>query len=169
MKMPIDKEWYEKHAAAEGDHEIGAGKPDYIPGFVPSAADQHYGGVIARYQLAIAKLTVERDLLRLAVVRYGDRLRMSTVEPMALQQVIDDAFQNVASSPSPQPNVRGRWRVIEAATAPGYWGIELEDSGNDDDAILYPQKIHRDTVTRIVEAHNAALSPAPQPKGEAQR
>jgi hypothetical protein len=25
MKMPIDKEWYEKRAAAEGDHEIGAG------------------------------------------------------------------------------------------------------------------------------------------------
>lgn len=25
MKMPIDKEWYEKRAAAEGDHEIGVG------------------------------------------------------------------------------------------------------------------------------------------------
>lgn len=25
MKMPIDKEWFEKRAAAEGDHEIGAG------------------------------------------------------------------------------------------------------------------------------------------------
>ncbi|MBA4797060.1 MAG: hypothetical protein H2043_06630 [Rhizobiales bacterium] len=107
MKMPIDKDWYEKRAAAEGDHEIGAGKPDYIPGFVPSAADQHYGAVIARYQLAVQKLTVERDLLRLAVVRYGDRLRMSTVEPMALQQAIDDAFENVDPTPSPQPREVG--------------------------------------------------------------
>lgn len=61
-------------------------------------------------------------------------------------------------TPAPVTHVRGRWRVIEAATAPGYWGIEREDAGNDDDAILYPQKIHRDTVARIVEAHNAALA-----------
>jgi hypothetical protein len=53
--------------------------------------------------------------------------------------------------------VAGRWRVFEDTT-PGYWGIELEDAGNDDDAILYPQKIHRDTVARIVDAHNAALA-----------
>ena len=50
-----------------------------------------------------------------------------------------------------------RWRMFEDTT-PGYWGIELENAGNDDDAILYPQKIQRDTVVRIVEAHNAALT-----------
>lgn len=35
----------------------------------------------------------EIDLLRKAVVRYCDRSRMGTVEPMELQQVIDRAFQ----------------------------------------------------------------------------
>jgi hypothetical protein len=34
----------------------------------------------------------ERDLLRQAVVRYCDRSRMGTVEPMSVQQAIDDAF-----------------------------------------------------------------------------
>ena len=34
----------------------------------------------------------ERDLLRRALVRYGDKIRMSTSAIPALQQVIDDAF-----------------------------------------------------------------------------
>lgn len=62
------------------------------------------------------------------------------------------------ASPTKVKSNSCRWRVIEAATARGYWGIELEDADNDDDAILYPQKIHRDTVARIVEAHNASIS-----------
>lgn len=37
----------------------------------------------------------ERDLLRLAIVRYGDRSRMGAVEPRELQQVIDDAFETL--------------------------------------------------------------------------
>lgn len=79
------------------------------------------------------------------------RYRRSTGENMAVL--------TIENAPTPQPKKLGnRWRVIEAATAPGYWGIELEDAGNDDDAILYPQKIHRDTVARIVEAHNAAIT-----------
>lgn len=61
--------------------------------------------------------------------------------------------------PVPQKKTAGRWRVFEDTT-PGYWGIELEDAGNDDDAIMYPIKIHRETVARIVEAHNAALTSA---------
>lgn len=59
---------------------------------------------------------------------------------------------------APAPQMTGRWRMFEEATGPGYWGIELEDAGNDDDAILYPIKAHRDTIARIVEAHNAALA-----------
>lgn len=43
--------------------------------------------------LALRKANDEIELLRVALVRYGDRLRMSTVEPMALQQVIDAAFE----------------------------------------------------------------------------
>lgn len=42
-------------------------------------------------------LIEERDLLRQAVVRYCDHSRMGTVEPMSVQQVIDDAF---ASQPT---------------------------------------------------------------------
>lgn len=68
-----------------------------------------------------------------------------------------EATQCPCGIPSPATNVRGRWRIIEAATARGYWGIELEDAGNDDDAIMYPIKIHPNTVARIVDAHNASL------------
>lgn len=44
----------------------------------------------------------ERDLLRQAIVRYGDRRRMGTVEPQELQQAIDDAFEavDVPAAPS---------------------------------------------------------------------
>lgn len=52
-----------------------------------------------RKNLALRKAHDEIELLRVALVRYGDRLRMSTVEPMALQQVIDAAFER---TPSPQ-------------------------------------------------------------------
>ncbi|MCH4542965.1 hypothetical protein [Ochrobactrum sp. A-1] len=55
----------------------------------------------------------------------------------------------------------GRWRIFEAACARGYWGIELEQASNDDEPILYPIKVHRDTLVRIVEAHNAGLPSAP--------
>lgn len=60
------------------------------------------------------------------------------------------------TNPSPEMHVVGRWRAFEDTT-PGYWGIELEDAGNDDDAIMSPIKIHRDTVARIVDAHNTLL------------
>lgn len=34
MKLPIDKDWFEKRAAAEGDLEIGAGRRrDYPPAY----------------------------------------------------------------------------------------------------------------------------------------
>ena len=56
-----------------------------------------------------------------------------------------------------------RWRVFECTT-PGYWGIELEQAGNDDDPIMYPIKIHRERVAIVVDAHNAALSPQPVTK-----
>ena len=52
--------------------------------------------------LALRKAHDEIELLRVALVRYGDRLRMSTVEPMALQQVIDAAFER---TPPPATNV----------------------------------------------------------------
>ena len=77
----------------------------------------------------------------------------------ALSAALTPHGEEAAATPAPQHHLRGkRWRVFEDTT-PGYWGIELEDVGNDDDAVLYPQKIHRDTVARIVEAHNAALDP----------
>jgi len=51
-----------------------------------------------------ASLVTERDLLRQAVVRYCDHSRMGTVEPMSVQQAIDDAFANFPpTSAAPQP------------------------------------------------------------------
>lgn len=41
------------------------------------------------------QLADEIMLLRQALVKYGDRARMATVEPMELQQAIDRAFENV--------------------------------------------------------------------------
>jgi hypothetical protein len=54
-----------------------------------SAADQ------LRFQISVkdaeaAKLRRERDLLRQALQRYGDKSRMGFVEPSELQQAIDD-------------------------------------------------------------------------------
>lgn len=63
MKMPIDKEWFEKRAAAEGDHAIGAGNPEYIPGFIPSDADRHHDRIASGLLSRIARL--EADNLRM--------------------------------------------------------------------------------------------------------
>jgi len=48
---------------------------------------------------------VEIDLLRQAVVRYCDHSRMGTVEPMSVQQAIDDAFAH-SSAPSQPTNIK---------------------------------------------------------------
>lgn len=69
----------------------------------------------------------------------------------------------MGSGSSPSSNTTCRWRAFEDTT-PGYWGIELEDADNDDDAVMHPIKIHRDTVAMVVDAHNAAITPSPQPR-----
>jgi hypothetical protein len=58
-------------------------------------------------------------------------------------------------------STKSRWRVFESISDRTHFGIELEDAGNDDDPILYSMKIRRETVQAIVDAHNAALAPAP--------
>lgn len=88
--------------------------------------------------------------------RHGGKLGPGTAFVEAINAAL--AFQSAADTPPPSTHMGGRWRIFEAATGPGYWGIELEDAGNDDDAIMSPIKVHRDTVARIVEAHNAALA-----------
>lgn len=67
--MKITKEWFEKAAAREGDHEIGAGRlPTYIPGFVPSEADRYYNAVIAGLHSRIAELESALSVPAAAVV-----------------------------------------------------------------------------------------------------
>jgi hypothetical protein len=56
----------------------------------------------------------ERDLLRQAIVRYGDRSRMGTVEPQELQQAIDDAFEAV-------PAEQTRFSVARSMIDAGYF------------------------------------------------
>ena len=64
----------------------------------------------------------------------------------------------LAGEPTPtELSVGSRWRVFEDTT-PGYWGIELEQASNDDDAIMYPIKIHRERVAIVVDAHNAEVA-----------
>lgn len=48
MNMNLTKEWFEKMTALEGELEIGAGVPDYLPGFIPSDADKHYGALVEK-------------------------------------------------------------------------------------------------------------------------
>lgn len=56
----------------------------------------------------------ERDLLRQAIVRYGDRSRMGTVEPQELQQAIDDAFEAV-------PAEQTRFSIARSMIEAGYF------------------------------------------------
>jgi len=77
--------------------------------------------------LALRKAHDEIELLRVALVRYGDRIRMSTVEPMAIQQVIDAAFQR---TPSPQTNVRVKpleWGDNVAHSPVGHYRVQRLD------------------------------------------
>ncbi len=87
------------------------------------------------------------------------------------KQIVDAMNARALSSPdhADAGKVEGdgsRWRIFEAACARGYWGIELEQASNDDEPILYPIKVHRDTLVRIVEAHNAGLPSAPSEGAE---
>ena len=58
-----------------------------------------------------------------------------------------------------------RWRVFEAIQH-GWWGIEID---GDEEPLLYPIKTARETLSRLVDIHNTALSTpsdtAPSPKG----
>ncbi|RVH87780.1 hypothetical protein CN204_04425 [Sinorhizobium meliloti] len=65
-----------------------------------------------------------------------------------------EAVEGVVTTP-PQLNAVSRWRVFEDTTH-GYWGIEI-DGGGDADPILYPIKINRERLDRIVDAHNAEM------------
>lgn len=48
MKMPTDPKWYAEKAELENGCDVSAGLPPYIPAFVPSEADIHYNGAIAK-------------------------------------------------------------------------------------------------------------------------
>lgn len=63
LELGITKEWFEKRAALEGDHEISAMNPEYLPGFVPSAADRHYAHIASGLLKEIEALKQERDSL----------------------------------------------------------------------------------------------------------
>lgn len=77
------------------------------------------------------------------------------------QEVVDalrSALAALQGIPPVQHVAGGRWRVFEAATERGWWGIELEEAGNDDDPILYPVKIGRNRLDALVAAHNDAIA-----------
>jgi hypothetical protein len=49
MKPPIDKEWFEKRAAAEGDLEIGAGLRSPPPAYNGCVCSCHRGSGIIHF------------------------------------------------------------------------------------------------------------------------
>lgn len=78
---------------------------------------------------------------------YESRIRSCLLDkPEAVEGVV---------TPPPQLNAVSRWRVFEDTTH-GYWGIEI-DGGGEADPILYPIKINRERLDRIVDAHNAEM------------
>lgn len=86
-------------------------------------------------------------LIASAFEHYASRIRSRLLDK-------PEAVEGVAT-PSPQLNVGSRWRVFEDTTH-GYWGIEIDGDG-DADPILYPIKINRGRLDRIVDAHNAEM------------
>ncbi len=61
MKLTITAEQAAEFAAREGDLDPTTGRPDYIPGFVPSAADRHYERKLAALHV---KLETYEEILR---------------------------------------------------------------------------------------------------------
>jgi hypothetical protein len=55
------------------------------------AAEDHVSSALSLHAGRMAKIEIEA--LREAIVRYGNRSRMATVEPMSVQQAIDRAFE----------------------------------------------------------------------------
>jgi hypothetical protein len=98
LNLEISKEWLVQKAALEGDHEIGAGKPDYIPGFVPSAADRHYDRRI-------------RDLysLKNSVEAENAHLRAAMIE--ACDLLAERVYGNAARSPGHNARVVLEWAL----------------------------------------------------------
>lgn len=62
MKLAITAEQAAKLAAREGDLDPTTGKPDYIPGFVPSAADRYYERRIERLRAASLETYLARQI-----------------------------------------------------------------------------------------------------------
>lgn len=58
-----------------------------------------------------------------------------------------------------RPHSGKPWRVFEAITH-GWWGIEV-DGDNDADPILYPIKINRESLEKIVKHFNESLGGKP--------
>lgn len=58
------------------------------------AAEEHVTSALSLHAGKMAKIEIEA--LREAIVRYGNRSRMGTVEPMSVQQAIDRAFETRA-------------------------------------------------------------------------
>ncbi len=120
----------------------------YVSSFSPPPQSHTMGG-------QAAAIVAEYDAFLAARQDYAPTARLVASDAIGGKAL--DLLRTIAEQP-PETLVEARWRVVEAATGPGYWGIELEQAGNDDDMIMCPIKIHRDTVARIVEAHNAALA-----------
>lgn len=103
--------------------------------------------------LALRKAHDEIELLRVALVRYGDRLRMSIVEPTALQQVIDAAFER---TPSPQPNVAVDTDLIERVENCVLFSTPAEYAGLADHAAF--EAGQDNAIANVVKMLRAALA-----------
>ncbi|MDP9837569.1 hypothetical protein J2T09_002321 [Neorhizobium huautlense] len=85
----------------------------------------------------------------------GDEIQYVTCVSCSAQADPHD-WQTRPDAPAPQEHATGLWRVFDADN--GDCGIVTEGATSDEDAILYPVNVYRDTLVRIVDAHNYCLT-----------
>jgi hypothetical protein len=135
MKLPIDREWFEKRAAAEGDLEIGGGSHKLTMTLNLTDAE-----IAALEQVALEALPAwARDritVMRAALLAIRDA---DDIHPASSTHDVEQSrhrFRDIARhalagyAPAPQPNVMGWIKVPEEPT------LEFLKSVNADNQVL---------------------------------
>ena len=140
------------------------------------SAQSHHGGPAMANDAQMPELDAAIERLKAATPKtapwtvwdFSDRGEVPIDKEIAiiLNAVVSGELSRSDLCASGQQVRSVRWRVFESAFGRGCWGIEI-DGDLDADAILPPQKLAREDLVAIVDAHNAALTPAPQAAQEA--
>lgn len=135
MKMPIDKEWFEKRPAAEGDPEIGAGGNRKT--MTINLTDEE----IAQLERLINpdRITLRQDEVK--ALLYGAPKHDFTAAMTRLAAWLAECGDAHSATPSPSPNAEGdrgplfwvrlgarAFRASARATCGSIWESNMEDA-----------------------------------------